>query len=639
MNIGRPQMGFVLQHIEKVVLAAAAAAALVLIWRYSLGSPYRVELSVDGLTRTVAPADVGDEVESAARSLERRLESPQVPPELNDLRVADYVKVMAERLDRRVASGPSTPLGPPGLPAKDFVVKGPETSRLVEVPPPPPPRDLVMRAGYGVLKTDIDPRQLEQYVALIGDQEPKDFRYVTVGGVVDLEQWQRLMNAVPLDRQLNASWQRSALFVVDLILQRQQLDPATGQWSAPVTIEPLPGQLSFRGVQIAGHDDAEAVLQAIRDQQPALLQPPFAPLAGGPAWQPPTAAAPQLDAAANAKLAQLTRDIERLKKNIALYQQQIQLQQKRAAGETRRTGRPVPDSESAPPEGTPSSFGGSATEVAPRTAAKPRQTPEEQLSEAQTQLNQKLEERLALLQQMQQPAAAPQAPAARSEEAAATAAFWIHDLTVRPAATYRYRVIAHMINPLFQRQQFLAPEQRAQAEALTIASAPTDWSSPVTIDPEYQLFVVAGSADQRYVSAEVYRLRSGVWSKFTFGNLHPGDPLIAPATSEEAAVPCESGLVLLDVVRSEDGGVGDTLALFLNQSSGEIREHSVKQDTASPQRQRLANDQVLSELSKQVQGREPGQDLRPSETPRLPKDGGLGDLPLPESYQGPANAG
>lgn len=637
MSMSRQQLGFVPQHIEKVVLAVAVAVALALIVLYSLGSTYQVELTVAGSPQRVAPAEVGDEVETAARQLERRLDSPQVPQELNELRVADYVKLMSERLERRLAVGTVPPLGAPGLSAKDFVVKGPETSRLVEVPPPPAARDLVVRASYGVLKTDIDPQQLEQYVALVGDQEPKDFRYVTVGGVVDLGQWQRQMNAVPLDRQLNASWQRSAMFVVDLILERQELDPQSGQWGPIHTIAPLPGQLSFRGVQISSHEDAEAVLQAIRDQQAALLEPPFAPLAGGPNWQPPTDAAPGLDAAANAKLGQLTRDIERLKKNIALYQQQIQLQQqRRSTGDSRTARRPAGDSESGPPEGSPSpsmDAGGGA-----RAAAKPRQTLDEQLAEAQNQLNQKLDERLSVLQQLQQGTASAAAPAAApSGEGATQARFWIHDLTVKPGATYRYRVTLHMINPLFQRQQFLAPEQRSQAESLTVASEPTPWSQPVTTDPEYQVFAVAGSAEQRYVSAEVYRLRSGVWSKFAFGNLHPGDPLTAAPSSEAPGSQCESGLVLLDVVRSEDGGVGDTLALFVDQRSGDILSHSVKQDTASAQRQRLANDQVLSELSKQT--RKDGTIPQPQRPGSPGRQESPGEFTIPPGAEGPSRAG
>ena len=70
---------------------------------------------------------------------------------------------------------------------------------------------------------------------------------------------------------------------------------------------------------------------------------------------------------------------------------------------------------------------------------------------------------------------------------------WAHDVTARPGATYRYRVVVTLLNPLFNRDSQLNDEQReAYADRLGLESQTSDWIE-VAVPPARRFFLVSAS--------------------------------------------------------------------------------------------------------------------------------------------------
>jgi chaperonin cofactor prefoldin len=164
---------------------------------------------------------------------------------------------------------------------------------------------------------------------------------------------------------------------------------------------------------------------------------------------------------------------------------------------------------------------------------------------------------------------------------------WAHDPSVRPGATYRYRVRVVFSNPLFGLDENLAEQSREQAASSTITSPPSPWSSPVTVDENAYLFLTNASVDevlggQRELARfELYRFYYGYWRRAT-RTLSPGDavtgaldlealnlpvfeigmseegvPMVEERSVQEGAFPfAAEGWFLLDVTRAPTRGGG-----------------------------------------------------------------------------------
>ena len=110
---------------------------------------------------------------------------------------------------------------------------------------------------------------------------------------------------------------------------------------------------------------------------------------------------------------------------------------------------------------------------------------------------------------------------------------WAHDVFVERAKTYRYQVVVILTNPYFGHSAAMLP---AQAEKLAktgvMRSATSEWTDPITVDPETYLFFTAATDDDpsanRVASAraEVFQFKWGYWRKGA-ATLEPGDSVIA----------------------------------------------------------------------------------------------------------------
>jgi len=664
-------------------LSTAAAIAVGLIVVYSLGEPYAATLRLDGRTMSVAPRQVTSEVRAAVGDLERELESHEIAEELADLQITDYTQQFASRLDRSVTGGRhalDVILEQAGVDEGDVVpVDSNELLGVYTVVAPGAVRNIIVDSGHGVLDENIVPATLYDILDIIGDAHPRDFQYVTVAGTIDLAAWSEALNAVAMGQRLPANWIRSCLFVVDVVLERQKLDPRTGQWGDTEIIPPLPGQLSFRGIEISSHADGDTAVRAIRNSQTEIVQPEFLALSAGPAWHAPGKQDVSLSAEGHARLVRLTEDIERLTRQIEKWEraQERQTPEPRRSTTTRPARRPTSRTSSGfgLEEGTLPSPGGSPTggltpplpSPSPsRSTTQPGAEPS-QIQELRRQLDDKQWERDDLLDAIQFDSntetsdnnttvlggsslmlpgtALPSIGAALPSRGAnvgppaedvnsATGGIaeqvtcWCHDISVEPGATYRYRLTARLLNPLFQRRQRLTQPQWEEAEKLSIASQPSAWGEPITVDPKCVFFVVGASMEQQAAEIEVYRLYNGIWRSYSFVNVRAGDLVGAERVTriDELDVPVDFtvGLALVDLVKMEAGYASDTLALLTDVDSNSIIQRSVNADMSNADRDAKRNDAILQQLFESRDTRRPRRP-RPGESSPMPF--GEGELP------------
>lgn len=632
-----------LAQIDKVVLVAALVLGGFLVWRYSMGDPFAVTIRAGKNNEVVTPAQVTDRVLAQANRLRQQLNSDRVPEALADFTVPDYTQDFLQKLDRSILPEPqlSIPFAQVGISVADIATESLEDIEYV-VPTPPAPMAVLARASNGVLDDAINPSQLEQVTARIGDRLPRDFHYVSVAGQFDVDAWLQRMDSVEGGRAVPAAWQRSSLYAVDVLLERQRWMPEQGQWGPTQAIEPIPGQLSFRGVEVAGRSDADALYRTITDRQEEILRPAFLPLAPGqgPPWRAPDEADAVLDAAEHEQLAQLNRDIDRLTRRIETLERSLDRQSGTEDGASRRDrgqrgGSTTVDYSE---QFLEQNGGGAASSSRPRTE---RLTPEEQLDQMIQDRDDKLAQRDALLAPVREgfgavsggdgatstvgrgsssglsqdelalemfarEVAAMQGGisgdtdgASRDEADVQVLRFWVHDIDVEPNTTYRYRVIVDVLNPLFRRQQSLAAEQRPQADGVTVRSEASSWTEGVKVDPFVRFFLVGASSTQNAAEIEVYSLYQGIHRLETFTGVQPGD-IIGDVRSlriggKSASIDFSTGKALVDLEEmvQVDGLGSDTRGLFSSLDDGLLFERRVREDGGDPARARYENDAVL----------------------------------------------
>ncbi len=303
----RKNIHFVELHVEKFILALGVVFFLVVVWRYALSDPYVVTMRQD---RAVAPAEVEMKVLDALAKLTQKIK-PGTPSPLPPMTVPAYTSMFQTRLDQAPLSvGQLDPMGQLGLSITERI-RGVDAV-VADLPVPPAPVQISVRAGFGVL---LSPEKLVDHYAggLAGSQrmsgsraqdvanaygrwvatrQPRDFRYVSVGGWFDALAWRRMR---PTNGTIPPEQWEVAMSLADVILERQTFDPVQGRWGADVVVAPLPGAISFRDLDERWTTSrAQQTIQRIKAIQEEIARPPFAPMTDGVKWMPPELADTEL---------------------------------------------------------------------------------------------------------------------------------------------------------------------------------------------------------------------------------------------------------------------------------------------------------------------------------------------------------
>lgn len=632
---------FFQQHIEKVILAVAVVIALAIAANYLLRDPYRVELA----RQEVSVSEVEPTLQRKAQQLQARLESNQIPPELRDRAIPQYTQNFRERWEQPLVPFSEVALAL-GVPLDNSITQiDPRNQQEFYIPRPPLPGQMVARAGYGMLGRPTEPTVQAAVMDLVGGGS-RDVRYVSVAATFSMEDWIRRLQSEPPSndlRRMRDVWWRNSLAVGGVYLQRQRLDPTTGEWGDTTIVQPLPTQTAFLEVdQRWDAARAEQALNHVKTNQPQVAQPEFLPLASPSRWLPPDSTG-WMDQNDYIRFQELSEEMARLQTQMEGLQRAVDFRNRRnqAAEDRAPAAAPAPAPATAASEEEMSVSGPGSESRATRPGANTssrarsgRQSEEQRLQELRSVFEQKQRERNELLGRSSAPAGAgggddlsipnPNAPRSGQRRAGSDPfdgasgsnangtqqtipsqiKVWAHDVTVEPGATYRYRVIVTVLNPLFRQTRPPAQQQEQYQNKLVLGPSEEEieqspWSEPVQIDAETYFFIVGGSAQQRLARVEIWRLHGGAWRASEF-DVQPGDPVGGEATlngpNGQQRVPMTVDAVMVDLMETTGGSLGGGMRmLYLDRATNQMRQRSVEQDRNSPLRTRLQTEALIQQ--------------------------------------------
>ncbi len=549
------------RHIEKIVLLVVGVVFLGVVAMQFLVNPNQIDLG--GGAKANPGEEIFAELERSAHALEGQINDPNPSlPEVNQANLLEMYEAGMSNptsVDPTLAAWLDRPSGLESLTggSVDLLLADGEIKPLAV----PAPRSPIAAAQWNTL----DPFAEGEWGVLGGSRSgnaPADFAGVTVEGsfpgtellaaLTDVEEGKR-----PIPRKL---WQRGGIAVLDVQLERQELG-ADGTWSEPQTVTPAgPDALAT----LSPDPDPEVVMTLVRavvDEPGAIMTPNYPPTISGDPWVPPTEALGRAGRWAN------QAEADRIRAAIARLEDELG-----SGGRTRTTRSTTTRDPGAGGGRTPGS-----TRPTPSRPTRPANTDAQ--DDAKRRQIERLQERLAELgfdedgdstttrrPTTRQPStsgrnpgsdnprfiddrrsgssrattARRDAPALLDEEAAPV---WAHDLSVRPGATYRYRIRTVVNNPLYGREALLDPDdpaQQALAKEALVQGAWSEWTEPIEVPQRKYLFVkgVSGSGaidGASRVTGEVFEMYYGYYRRSPF-TLELGDGVTASAPLPETIV-------------------------------------------------------------------------------------------------------
>ncbi|MBI1336191.1 MAG: hypothetical protein GC164_04420 [Phycisphaera sp.] len=668
-------VNFFERHLEKIVVTVALVVACVVLYVFWLSNPFVVK-TPDG--QELSPGKVDKYLLQKAETVKQQVDKPTLPDGMTAIQVPDYTENFLTM--RRVPLSPlqslnnltDTPLDPRGINMNL------SSSRPVYVLANPPGPVLPhVRSDFAVmLPTDRKEEMIQHYTALLPSDAdanwargvaanmvdqidamvptaaPRDFAYVSIVADFDLQAYWKAYEALPKGARIPEEWQRRAMAITDIELQRQTLDPATGQWSDPEPVASLPRLASiYNDLVKMDLDNKTLTAQRVRyitEHQKDIADVPFPPITQTRPWLPPNTILDTLSPELKAQWNNLKKQIEETRTKIE------------------KLGGSLPDN-AAPlsPTGFGESEGFDIPPSGPRPGnnpttgqpANPNQRSIERLIQQYNELQQQLrnfEEANKPNSQRQTPDAtglfpsgsptqpprpgfndqwsddpmnesAPGTPGSPgtpgawpgvarpgvglgpdgqpAEPAYPTLHLLTHDITAQPGKTYRYRLRVSLLNPLFKQDE-LAPEQReTDYNKLSIESQWSDWSDPVkTLDN--QRFFLVSATPQGQAQLELWRVYNGRARQALLA-VGPGDAITQSVAIDDedfrGQLTIRTGAVAVDInpdARSLDPGARTTVELlYLQDNQPSLRSRYADVDAKDPDRQELLYDYQHREVA------------------------------------------
>ena len=633
--------GFFSLHIEKIILLVALLISGALVMLYVVGSPNNLEMNGRSMTPDEAAKTTIDRVDALTRSLSNN-ESVITKPTLED-----YDKDFSERSNTlALASDQFLPLGESGT-AREITGDPSEGAPRYHRLRPPMPLNVVVRAGNGVIAKTVDFEYQRELREVLSTGDLKNWRYVTVGGKFPLDDWIDRLTATPKDENLKVMpkiWWQSMLYVTAVYLERQELDPYTGEWSESVIVSGLPRQGEVRPLddpvnQGISRRLAQFFMKRIKEEQELVCRPEFPALEFPLQWYPPDSK--QLTAEDHIAFSKLQKKIDSIKNRTKKMQIQLdrlnRAEMRNAARETgrqpTRIGRERPARESS--SRSRSSRG--------RVTRSPEQKIQDDMQELNERLQELIIERDILLGResdtieiqdlrddesmmydedgiMFDPRTDGE-PELRydkdgnlvgdeyelTEDGKRLISVWAHDVTVEPGKTYRYRLIVSMLNPLFRQNRIDAEQKERNYHQIAIAPSheereATPWTEPVVVDPQSHFFMVGKT--QHGAAVELWGLHEGAWysGKFT---VKPGDVVEGQLEIQDPDRPgvvrdltVYNGAIMVDIAEGNSPG-SDVEMIYLKPGDDRISYRSIAGDRNNMDRIRLQNEAaILEEMRK-----------------------------------------
>jgi hypothetical protein len=528
------------RHVEKIVLAVAAAGALYI--GYLAIQP----ITVPDAPTPVTASQVEPAVTAAVASLNEVREKTQHLQNLTP-RLQNYVQeyqnlVQRQPLKPDLVSAAAVPQFAPLQEGIGAVGQGgdisPESHMQVVTPTVPPPRDVTAVATRATvsLVPPLAPGAEAPPPPAPGTPLPpdqtKDLNWVTISGRIPMADFIAEMNAPDLqpNQRLTPPDQRSVLYRIEV--QRRSRDH--GAWSAWQPVAPTKANGDPIALDWAGTGDADlpAQVAALDSLFRKIAEPDFYTLATGGPFIPPILTQPD---ASTTKPA--------------------------AAGVT--------------PPGAPNPNGPTAAQIAAQMAAARGGRP----PVAPPQMNDDGGPAPAAV------AAVPGMPDLTQLRTLPSIPFWFFDENVVPNQEYQYEVRIVMYNPTYRFS--LGLKNPAMKNQPTIASEWAVIPEPVTVSSDLYFFVDSGMGGAGAAAAtttmkvgfRIFKWTNGNWYG-TEGTAQPGEPITGTVhllDKGNIPVDVDTGYRLVDVLPTANGSDLNTVLLAPN---GDLVIRGSKSDRA-----------------------------------------------------------
>ncbi|MFI4862023.1 MAG: hypothetical protein ACIAXF_15255 [Phycisphaerales bacterium JB063] len=612
-------------HIEKIVLAAGVLFLLVAVAVVVFGAvlkPYQVEL---GSQTFDDPSEVPPFLVDRAGVLEAGLKNTSpVPPGVDEGYTApdlgtNYEQMLNQPLLQSAAFAPISQMGLTGSMVNPVDPDAPE----YYLPTPPMVAETHVKYGFEVLDT-TDRTVRQAYETLWGESRtPADFSYVFIEGQFDMYDW---IERLESDNDTMASvppgiWEQK-LGLATVYLLRQERDPVTGQWSESTVVTLLP---DYIGIQPKGEmtDDREIALQWIdyllsNQLSIAMADPPL--LAEGkellsPLDDPMTMfdeeAFEAMEAAERAQRAadaRARRDAQRAAR---------EAERNRGGNNTPGGGGLEPGGGRGGPGAGRGGRGGRGGSGGGRDAAPPsRGTPDRDRGNPGGDLPGR--STIPGPSTPGRPGGLPEMPDATEMEEGMVRV-WAIDVTAVPGTTYRYKLVAGVINPLYgvdrlEEAQRSANRHRAALLPSDEDIAKTPWEE-IEFQPSTRFFV--NSANDRGARVKVHRIFNGQWHEQLF-EVNPGDQIGGIVTQEDEEgvdrqIDMQVGVTVVDIDRRTNIDGKTLWVLIYIDENGNLHERLLDEDKA-------ASSAFDRELTRQREAERWAQEMM--EQPQQPGPGG-----------------
>lgn len=624
------------KHIEKLIMAIALVVALAVLAYFFALSPFTVDIR----NKTVGPDEAVKLVENEANRLKRSFDDDEIPPhktqvpQWGDIFVQRYSEMPTTR-DRLDILASYQGLDPTII----KVVERSDEQREYHLPGVPVIEDIKASAGNAVYAPSGDSAYDNAIYGLIGNETPRDFRYVSVSGDLDLDVWTKRLLDAPTDKQIPSRFWRDRMAVAGVFLQRETRDPVSGKWTDRTIVATLPGQIAYGNPEAAPREYSDDVINdhllLISENQQVITRPPFVNTSGGLPWTAPGSPGFSLSAEQQEQYTELQNKINNLNARIRQLSRQLGLDRE----VTDQTAPAVrPDMEGQPNNRTPRREPG---EREKQLREQRRQQYESFVTERDALTAEKnallgIENQASLISdasrarlqsfgtptdidsfdfppedlvRMPEPEqrmpdnairgggirpGQEQQEAEEVEKPRQIINVWAHDLTVEPGKTYRYRMIATLLNPLFRVTGI--SEEQMQRNMHRIAVGPdmaeldaSPWTEPVSVDPAYRYFLIGRTGQGTNVQARfsVWTVYDGLWRHVEFME-RPGDPIGGTRIIETSMGPVNVDMsidrILVDIVEDRASLSG---ALVASATSGDIESVDAVNPATDPDLQRL----------------------------------------------------
>jgi uncharacterized membrane protein YgcG len=625
-------------HVEKITLSVAVLALLgVGAWEFVLSED---KVNVGGDPTEISEINV--KLSSKARAIQEELaKKPLSDPfvEKSDPKAEPPKQDLATQLTGPVVTK-AVPLLEPSFAAL-LVRDGDAREFTYHIPSLPAPAEL----SVGLTHDAIETSQAETYKAHLPPQVFRpggDVTWTTPSATLDPAAIRSQLGAANGEESsIPARWWENTILIPDMVFERQERNE-DGTWSALTVVDPMGTlvneQLSFRSdfAKVPLEPGLrETVVETLKEEenQQEILRPEFYPTRHNhwlePTDEPVSQPKTEAELAALSAMKKLQTDLSKLKRRKDSIEKELKelggpLKQSDSDGKKKGSG-----SGEGGGGGDGGGFGGG---FGGGGGMKGRRDPDAGNDEKTKDLRiRKTKELESIVKDLETTTKALQDLAGKAPEGDTQSDFelngdkpvrvWTHDVKVEPGKTYRYRCTIKLLNPFFGKNSVLNKAQQSLADSPTISSAPSEWSNPVTVPPEIEIFATgAKTGTDRRADFEIYRLYGGTrWSE-SFGIVPGeviGDVKKRAGVEKDEDIDFSTDWFLVDVC---DGGVGptdapndDSAQVVIQNRAGKVIEYRVpKLDKASAARNKLIQEVKLNENENAPGGKPPSDDGAPT---------------------------